>query len=284
MPPPQPAVRVTSRQHPLVTRFRNAARRPTGEGPLLVEGATLVDEAHRAGWVIEVVAFTENAAADAAVARLVATFPPDVTRLLVSDRVLDAMSPARTPSGVVALARGRAWTLGDVLAGNPALVVFAVDVQDPGNMGAIVRAAEAAGGTGVIAAGTSATPFGWKTLRGAMGSMFRLPVIRLPNADEGIRACRDRRLRLIATATDGIPLDRVALDEPCAILVGAEGTGLPLALVDAADTRLTIPMHAPVESLNVAVAAGIILYEARRQRTRAPGGRRSADRTGGGRR
>jgi RNA methyltransferase, TrmH family len=264
--PPQPAFRVTSRQNPLVTRFREAARQPTAEGPALVEGATLLDEAHRAGWVIEVVAFTEGALADSTVARLVAAFPPDVTRLLVSERVVEAMSPARTPSGVVALARGHAWTLGEVLAADPALVVIAVDVQDPGNIGAIVRAAEAAGATGVIAAGTSAAPFGWKVLRGAMGSAFRLPVVKLPDVDEGIRACRDRGMRLIATATDGVPLERVALDHPCAILVGAEGTGLPQALVDAADTRLTIPMHAPVESLNVAVAAGIILYEARRQR------------------
>jgi RNA methyltransferase, TrmH family len=266
--PPQPAVRVTSRQNPLVTRFREAARQPTAEGPALVEGATLLDEAHRAGWIIEVVAFTDTALADSTVARLVAAFPPDVTRLLVSERVAEAMSPARTPSGVVALARGHAWSLGEVLAADPALVVIAVDVQDPGNVGAIVRAAEAAGATGVIVAGASAAPFGWKALRGAMGSAFRLPVLRLTQVDEGIRACRDRGMRLIATATDGIPLERVALDQPCAILVGAEGTGLAQALVDAADTRLTIPMHVPVESLNVAVAAGIILYEARRQRTR----------------
>jgi RNA methyltransferase, TrmH family len=265
--PPQPALRVISRQNPLVTRFRDAARQPTRERPVLVEGATLLEEAHRAGWIIEVVAFTESAAADTAVARLVEGFSPEVTRLLVSERVLEAMSPARSPSGVVALARGRAWTLGAVLAADPALVVIAVDVQDPGNVGAIVRAAEAAGATGVIAAGTSAAPFGWKALRGAMGSAFRLPVLRLLDIDEGIGACRGRGMRLIATATDGVPLDGVALHEPCAILVGAEGTGLPQALVDAADTRLTIPMQAPVESLNVAVAAGIILYEARRQRT-----------------
>jgi RNA methyltransferase, TrmH family len=266
--PPQPAVRVTSRQNPHVTRFRDAARQPTTDGPVLIEGATLLDEAHRAGWVIELVAFTERAMADTAAARLVGELPPEVTRLLVSDRVMEAMSPARTPSGVVALARGHIWTLRDVVAAEHALVVMAVDVQDPGNVGAIVRASEAAGGTGVIAAGTSATPFGWKALRGAMGSACRLPVLRLREVDEGIRACRGRGLRLIATATDGVALDRVRLEEPCAILVGAEGTGLPQALVDAADTRLTIPMHAPVESLNVAVAAGIILYEARRQRTR----------------
>jgi TrmH family RNA methyltransferase len=179
------------------------------------------------------------------------------------------MSPARTPSGVVALARRRAaWALSDVLSRDAGLVVVAVDVQDPGNLGAIVRTAEAAGGTGVIASGASADPFGWKALRGAMGSAFRLPVLRLPGVDEVLRACRDRGLHIIATALDGTDADRVALDGPCVVLVGAEGTGLPPAVVSGADTRLTIPMRQPVESLNVAVAAGIILYEARRQRTR----------------
>jgi TrmH family RNA methyltransferase len=271
--PPQPAARVTSRQNPLVTRFRDAAREPRGDGSVLVEGATLLDEAHRAGWAIEVVAFTQNALADPAVGRSVQALRHDVTRVLVSEPVLQALSPARTPSGVVALARGRAWTLADVLTADAALLVIAIDVQDPGNVGAIVRAAEAAGATGVIAAGTSAAPFGWKALRGAMGSAFRLPVLRAPEVEDVLRPCRDRGMRVIATATDGVPLHRVSLDEPCAILLGAEGTGLPQALVEAADTRLTIPMHAPVESLNVAVAAGIILYEARRQRT-ARGDRR----------
>ena len=143
-----------------------------------------------------------------------------------------------------------------------------MDVQDPGNMGAVVRAAEAAGATGVIASGASADPFGWKALRGAMGSTFRLPVLRVPDVEEVLRACRGHGLRIIATALRGTPVTEVALDGACAVLLGAEGTGLPHALVDAADTRLTIPMQAPVESLNVAVAAGIILYEARRQRGR----------------
>ena len=119
----------------------------------------------------------------------------------------------------------------------------------------------------MIAAGASADPFGWKALRGAMGSAFRLPVVRVPDADEALPRVPARGCRVVATALDGTPLDAVALDEPCAILLGAEGTGLPPALVEAADVRLTIPMQPPVESLNVAVAAGIILYEARRQRT-----------------
>jgi TrmH family RNA methyltransferase len=182
--------------------------------------------------------------------------------------VLQAMSPARTPSGVVALAIPVPHGLDDVLCGDRALLAIAVDVQDPGNMGGIVRAAEAAGATGVIAAGASADPYGWKAVRGAMGSAFRLPIARVADAGEVVRACRARGLRVVAATLEGTPLDAVALDEPCAILLGAEGIGLPPHLIAAADLRLTIPMRPPVESLSVAVAAGIVLYEARRQRRR----------------
>lgn len=266
MMPPQPAARLTSRQHPLVARFRNAARQP-GDA-VLIEGATLVDEARLAGWAIEAVAFTETALAVAGVAALFDTLDAEVTRVLVPSRVIDAMSPAHTPSGVVALARRRAWAIGEILARDAGLVVIAVDVQDPGNVGAIVRAAEAAGATGVIVCGASADPYGWKALRGAMGSAFRLPVVRATDAADAVHACRARGLRIIATTLDGPSIENVALTPPCAVLVGAEGSGLPPALVDAADTRLTIPMEPPVASLNVAVAVGVILYEARRQRRR----------------
>jgi len=264
--PLQPAVRVTSRQNPLVTRFRDAVRARTGGDPVVIEGATLVDEAQRAGWRVEVAAFTDRALGDAGVATLFDSLSPHATRVLVPERVMEAMSPARTPSGVVALASGHLPGLEHVLRGDPALVVVGVDVQDPGNVGAIVRAAEAAGATGVLACGASADPFGWKALRGAMGSAFRLPICRVAEPDVALRTCRDRGLRIIATALEGAPIDDVALDHPCAVFLGAEGTGLPQSLIDAADARLTIPMCSPVASLNVAVAAGIILYAARRQR------------------
>jgi RNA methyltransferase, TrmH family len=265
--PPEPASRITSRQNPIVMRFRDAARQPVGgDGPVLIEGATLLDEARRAGWTVEVAAFTDEALAVREVARLYDELAANVVCVVVGEHVMGAMSPAHTASGVVALARRHTWALADIVARDRGLVLVAVDVQDPGNMGAIVRAAEAAGATGVIASGASADPFGWKALRGAMGSVFRLPVVRVPDNDEVLRVCRARGLRVLATTLDGTPAGDVPLDEPCAVLVGAEGTGLPAAVVAAADARLTIPMQPPVQSLNVAVAAGIILYEARRQR------------------
>jgi RNA methyltransferase, TrmH family len=266
--PPQPIVRLTSRQHALVARFRAAARRADTAGGAVVEGATLLDEAWRAGWAIEAAAFSERALEDALIARLFERLTPPSSRIVVNERVLQAMSPARTPSGVVALAHTVTRNLDSIFAGDRALVPVAVDVQDPGNLGGIVRAAEAAGATGVIAAGASADPFGWKALRGAMGSAFRLPVVRVSDTTEAVHACRARGLRVLAASLEGTRMDGVGLDGPCAILLGAEGTGLRPHLLAAADARLTIPMQPPVESLNVAVAAGIILYEARRQRGR----------------
>jgi len=141
-----------------------------------------------------------------------------------------------------------------------------VDVQDPGNVGAIVRVAEAAGATEVITAGASADPFGWKALRGAMGSAFRVPIARHLAVADALMLARSRGCRVAATVLDGTPIEEADLAGPLCVCVGAEGSGLPPAVVHSADLRVTIPMAEPVESLNVAVATAIVLYEIRRQR------------------
>ena len=141
-----------------------------------------------------------------------------------------------------------------------------MDVQDPGNVGAIARVAEAGGATGLIAAGASADPFGWKALRGSMGSSLRLPVVSA-SAAEAIADARRHDCRIVAAVPrDGRTLYDAQLGGPVAILIGGEGAGLPPALCDSADERVTIPMAPPVESLNTAVAAALVVYEARRQR------------------
>jgi RNA methyltransferase, TrmH family len=253
---------VTSRANPLVARFRHAQQ---GAGPeVLVEGATLVREALEAGWPLDVVAVTDEASARADTTALLAALPASAARVRVTPAVMDALSPVHTPAGVVALAGMPAER--DVFARRPALLVCAIDVQDPGNLGAIVRAAEAAGATGVLACGNSADPFGWKALRGAMGSAFRLPLRRrMPMAD-ALDELRAAGVRLVATTLAGTPLDDTDLRGETAILVGTEGRGIPGHVLAQADAQLTIPMAAPVESLNVAVATAIVLYEARRQR------------------
>jgi TrmH family RNA methyltransferase len=263
---------VSSRQNPLVRRFRElAGRRGAGEGALL-DGAHLVEEAAAAGVRIEAAAFASRLLrppGDAAALALARRLEASGTRVVqAADAVLDAMSPVRTPSGIVAIAAPRRAALDAVFAGPRPLAILLVDVQDPGNVGAIVRTAEAAGASGVAACGATADPFGWKALRGAMGSTFRLPVAARQEIGAAVAAARARGLRVLAAGPrGGRPLAAVDLTPPSAVVLGGEGAGLDAAVAAVADEILTIPMRGPVESLNVSAAAAIILYEARRQRS-----------------
>ena len=260
--------RVASRQNAVVARARRLARgRPSAE--VLIEGAPLLGEAVAAGWSIELVAMTDEAVRDPLVRHVLEALPPATDRVLVPPAVMDAMSPVRTPSGLVAIG-----TVPDARTAPPngtvPLIVCVVDVQDPGNVGAIIRVAEAARATHVLAAGASADPFGWKALRGAMGSAFRLPVVRQISIGDALVLARTRGCRVAATTLDGTLIDEADLTGPLCICVGAEGAGLPPAVVGSADLRVTIPMASPVESLNVAVASAVVLYEVRRQRLYGP--------------
>ena len=258
---------ITSRQNPLVARFRTAARGDVG-GVMLLDGAHLIGDAIAAAIVFQLAAVTPASSEDAAVRTLVESLQRDgVEVIVVSASVMDAVSPVKTPSGIVALAQRPAVEAERMYGGPAALVVSAIDVQDPGNLGAIVRVAEAAGATGFVAAGGSANPFGWKALRGSMGSALRLPIASEVTADAAIADARQHGCRIVAAVPrDGRSLFDVDLTAPVHILIGGEGQGLAASLTDAADDRVTIPMQAPVESLNAAVTAALLVYEARRQR------------------
>jgi RNA methyltransferase, TrmH family len=258
---------ITSRQNPLVARFRDAARGDAGD-VMLLDGAHLVGDAIAAGLDIAIAAVTPAARERSDIERLVdALISAGVTVATVAQPVMDALSPVRSASGITALAARPASEIDRVYAGAPPLVAIAVDVQDPGNVGAIVRVAEAAGASGVVAAGASASPYGWKALRGSMGSSLRLPLATAADVFEVVADARARGCRIVATTPrGGTPIFDATLTGPLAVLIGGEGPGLPAALVDAADQRVTIPMNPPVESLNAAVTAALVLYQARRQR------------------
>src|SRR5262245_23198907 len=259
-------VTVTSRKNPLVPRYRAAARGEDGD-VVLLDGAHLVSDALSAGVGIRHLAVTPAAQERREVASLVTLLTRDHVEIaIVSDSVMDAISPVRSADGIVALAARPAPVLERVFAGHVPLVVAAADVQDPGNLGAIARVAEAGGATGMIAAGASADPFGWKALRGSMGSSLRLPVTTA-TVETAFGEARRHHCSIVATVPrDGQSLYSVDLTGPLLIFIGGEGPGLARDIVDAVDERITIPMQAPVESLNTAVAAALIVYEARRQR------------------
>ena len=243
---------------------------------MLLDGPHLVSDALSAGVTIRQAAVRadalgggqrgEGAELDALVQSLTRA-RVEVTS--VTAPVMAALSPVKSPSAIVALA-DRPHTSPDRLYAVPSpLVAVAADVQDPGNLGAIVRVAESAGATGLIAAGRCADPYGWKTLRGSMGSGLRLPIVPQRDVAAAVGQARLSNCRIVALVPrSGRSLYDLDYTAPIAILIGGEGSGLPAAVVEEADDRVTIPMQAPVESLNAAVATALVLYEARRQRDR----------------
>jgi TrmH family RNA methyltransferase len=261
-------VTITSRQNPLVARFRVAARGDVG-GVMLLDGAHLVADAIAAAVTFQLVAVTPASSEEPEIRTLVdALARLGVEVITVSASVMDAVSPVKTPSGIVALAQHPVTGADRLYAGTTALIVCAADVQDPGNLGAIVRVAEAAGASGCVAAGGSANPFGWKALRGSMGSALRLPLLSGMSADDAVMEARRHGCGIIAAVPrDGRSMFDVDFTGKIQLLIGGEGPGLAPSLVAAADEHVTIPMQPPVESLNAAVTAAVILYEALRQRT-----------------
>lgn len=182
---------------------------------------------------------------------------------------MDAVSPVRSSSVIVGARRQTRGRPRHPFDSPAALVVVLCDVQDPGNVGAIVRVAEGAGASGVIVAGQSADPDGWKALRGSMGSALRLPIHHVAEVRDAVAAAATHHgAQVVATVPHGgALLFHAQLAGPTALLIGGEGAGLSPDIIERADVRVTIPMTAPVESLNAAVAAAVLLNEARRQRT-----------------
>ena len=268
--------RISSRQNPIVKQFRvlldpGTVRLPPDDGERMVlDGAHLIEEALAAGVPIDVVAIRDDLA-EGEIGLLAQRAAAGGGRLLrVTTTVLSAISPVRQPSGIVAIARRTTPTLEAALEHPPQMILLLSQVQDPGNVGAIVRAADACGATGIITSEGTADPFGWKALRGSMGSAFRLPVAPRQSLERAADVAKQRNIRLYAAVPrDGTPLPRCDLRRASAVLLGGEGAGLPDRLRAVADEPLTIPMRRTVESLNVATAAALIAYEAQRQRTAA---------------
>jgi TrmH family RNA methyltransferase len=261
---------MTGASHSSVKRYRELARNPLKNGlerELLLDGPHLLFEARASGLPVESAAFEHNALDDPLVRGLAEQLVADGADVfIVSRKTLESMSPVRSPAGAVGIARRTVPSLDGALASANSLVVVAHDVQDPGNVGGIMRTAEAAGATAFITTASTADPFGWKALRGSMGSALRLPIARGDMAEilAALRAAGIATVALVPRA--GQPLFETDLRKPTALILGSEGPGLPDDLLRQADHRITIPMREPVESLNVGVAAALVLYEAFRQR------------------
>jgi len=262
--------RISSRQNALVARYRHVARGDDAS-LVLLDGAHLIVEALRSGVTVRDVLVTDEARGRPEVVTLLDQLRrADIAAVAATAAVVAAASPVRSSSGIVALAELPRDRSDEIFTGTGVLALIACDVQDPGNLGAMIRVAEAAGASGAVAAGESADPFGWKALRGSMGSALRLPIGRQASIDDAVDEARRHGVSIVVTQPrGGRSIYETDLTRPVAIILGGEGAGVPPAVIDAADERVSIPMTAPVESLNTATAAAVLLFEARRQRSRS---------------
>ena len=258
--------RVASRQNALVKELRQALARSetTADGACAIESVRLVEEAIRSGLRLRAVFFRQSSLAVAD--RLLPQIASQVETVLLPNEIFDSAVATETPQGVAALAKVRSFTLQDVLRPYQPLVIVLSGIQDPGNLGTILRSAEAFGASGVLLGEGTVSQFNSKAVRASAGSVFRLPVIAV-KVEEAILRLREAGLRLVATSSHaGTPADQASLAGPLAVFIGNEGSGLPRELISQMDEAVAVPHAGLVESLNAAVAASILLYEAARQR------------------
>ena len=235
-------------------------------GLFLAEGPNLVEAAAARGLVDEVFA---TAAAVERHRQLLRDLP--VT--LVTEPAAKALSETVTPSGLVAVCRIPDPHLGTVLAGTPQLIAVAVDLSEPGNAGTLIRIAHGMGAAAVVFAGHSVDPYNGKCLRSSAGSIVALPVVTEPDIAGLLAQLRSAGLQIVATTLDGdISLDDAGmLSAPTAWVFGPESQGLPETVTALADHRVLIPMSDGAESLNVAAAAAICLYQSARAQRQSQG-------------
>jgi TrmH family RNA methyltransferase len=232
---------------------RHVGRRRAGR--FLAEGPNLVEAALRRNLVIEV--FVTEPALNRFGSML-----SDATVHVVTERAAKALSDTVTPVGLVAVCDVPSTSLDDVLADRPRLVAVAAEISEPGNAGTLIRIADAMGADAVVLAGHSVDPYNGKSLRASAGSIFAVPVLSEIDAGAALSALADAGLRVLATTIDGeTSLDDVDLGGPTAWLFGPESHGLPPEVAAMAAERIRIPMSGGAESLNVAAAAAICLYE-----------------------
>jgi RNA methyltransferase, TrmH family len=273
---------VQSRQNARVRELRAAFARSPRDGTEVIgiEGEHLLAEALRSGLRLRTVFLRADPDRRDAALRILErlALPAAVPIVSLNPAVFSSAVDTESPQGIAALVEPPHFSFAEALgeldtpmprATHPApLVLITAALQDPGNFGSLIRSAEAFGATGVIALPGTVDVWNGKALRASAGSAFRVPVVQ-EKSPIAFATLGERKIPILAAvaAAGAIPCSEYDLTQPAAILIGNEGSGVSQDLLDRAQTRIAIPMPGPVESLNAAVAASILLYEAARQRS-----------------
>ena len=256
---------VSSRQNTLVKDLRRAfAQGELVDGYCAIEGMRVIEEAVRSGLRFRAVFFSDSA--QPRIDKLLPQISGHTEVLTLPDDVFASAVATETPQGVAALVRWPSFKLEEVLRGTgKPLVLGAMGIQDPGNLGTVVRSAEAFGASAVLLGEKTVSQFNSKVIRASAGSSFRLPAMRASVA--AVEDLKSRGLRVAATSSHkGLRIDQADLTGGLIVMVGSEGAGVPREYMALADEFIRVPHEERVESLNAAVAASVILYEAQRQR------------------
>lgn len=262
---------VESKQNARLKELRKALKAPgRGVGALVgIEGPNLIEEALRAGLRVKTIfaALSPDRGSERLLDAL--KLPAETEILRLPKKLLDQALATESPQSIAALVEPPKWSWSGVLDQNQkkALVIVLAGLQDPGNLGTILRSAEAFGATGVISLPGTVSAWNAKAVRASAGSVFRVPVLPA-SVEECFQLLRDAGVNVLATTARGTKLSDLAeLGGPVALIIGNEGNGIADGLIAKADAKIAIPCPGPVESLNAAVATSVLLYEASRQRS-----------------
>jgi TrmH family RNA methyltransferase len=259
--------RVASRQNTSVKELRKAFTQgeTTSHGFLAIEGVRIIEEAIRSGLRFHTIFFSEKGAAHSE--RLLPQISQQTEALLLPDDVFASAVTTDTPQGVAALVKLKPARLEELIdPEGDSLMVGVAGIQDPGNLGTIIRSAEAFGARAVLLGENTVSSANPKAVRASAGSLFREPLVSVKMA-EALALVKQHQYRIIATSSHkGRPVNDVDLTGSVVLLVGNEGAGLPSPILSQADELVTIPHSPRVESLNAGIAASILLYETSRQR------------------
>lgn len=259
---------LTSTRHPLVKTIHalEDPRYRRSEHLVVIEGVRMLEEALAAGVALNVLLYDPALTTEARAATVLARARTLNAHLIPAHpRVIAASSQVKTPQGMIAIAEAPQADFAELLHAPDLLLVVADRLQDPGNLGTLIRLADAAGASGVVVTAGSVDPLHPKVLRATAGSIFHLPVTSAP-AGAVISALQARGVRILVADQRGArDYTEVDLHPPVALVFGNEGAGIDPQWTTGASATVRIPLYGRADSLNVAVAAGILLYEVRRQ-------------------
>ena len=262
---------ITSKDNSVIKHLRSFSEPKSRkkEKAFLIEGIKMVEEALRDDLGVRTVIVAPALVQHHGKGVLKLAESKGIEVVWISERLMDALSESKTPQPAMAVVSMKQHTEEGLLAQSAGLIVVAHQLQDPGNLGTIIRTVEAVGASGLASTSGTVDPFNAKAVRASMGSVLRLPIVQIGELTAFITRCKQKGFQTAATALTGDKkLFDVDLTRPTIVIFGQEGAGLPQEIMANIDIRIRIPMVETIDSLNVATAAAVVLYEAMRQKMR----------------